>query len=131
MTVIGRSTHWLHMMAASKMRGGHWSAPRMEVLLQSLTNSLDLACRGYLCAPLVDCDPLMDPECGPTGKKLQFPEPVRQGIVAATGDSQMPAAEARVDSDMLASLGYGLGSGRESVSNSRLKESVDENLPGK
>jgi hypothetical protein len=52
----------------------------MQALLDSLTHSLDLACRGYLCAPLVDCDSKTDPECGPTGKKLQFPEAIRDPV---------------------------------------------------
>ena len=45
---------------------------RMQSFLHSLTDSLDLACRGYLCMQLVDCDSTTDPECGPTGKKLVF-----------------------------------------------------------
>jgi hypothetical protein len=52
-------------------------SPRIHAMLESLTHSLDLACRGYLCAPLVDCDPMTDAECGPTGKKVQFPEPAK------------------------------------------------------
>jgi hypothetical protein len=69
MTEIGRSTDGPHMPAGSA-GGEHPHADRFHDLLHSLTSSLDLACRGYLCMQLVDCDPITDPECGPTGKKL-------------------------------------------------------------
>jgi hypothetical protein len=92
MTGIGRSTDSFEPQApGSQVRGPEApnpqtsvsardvrrGSPRMHALLESLTHSLDLACRGYLCAPLVDCDPMTDPECGPTGKKVQFPEPAK------------------------------------------------------
>jgi hypothetical protein len=57
---------------------------RMQSLLHSLTDSLDLACRGYLCMQLVDCDSTTDPECGPTGKKLVFRAPAEpEGAASA------------------------------------------------
>jgi hypothetical protein len=74
MTGIGRSEDAFDPAASPTRREGRSHVPRMHALLESLTHSLDLACRGYLCAPLVDCDPQTDPECGPTGKKLQFPD---------------------------------------------------------
>ncbi len=86
----------------------------MHALLESLTHSLDLACRGYLCAPLVDCDPMTDPECGPTGKKeVQFPEP------ASRAEEQI--------------LGAASPNLTESVRMPRtvLEESLHEGLPGK
>jgi hypothetical protein len=73
MTVIGRCTQ-RPLVAAGSEAGGGRTTPRTQGFLQSLTHSLDLACRGYLCAPLIDCDPLTDPECGPAGKKLLEPE---------------------------------------------------------
>jgi hypothetical protein len=33
-----------------------------------------MAARGYLCAPLVECDPLVDPECTEAGVKLRVPD---------------------------------------------------------
>lgn len=41
-----------------------------QSLWESLTASLDLACRGYLCMQIVDCDPVSDPECSAAGKKV-------------------------------------------------------------
>jgi hypothetical protein len=55
----------------------------MQSLLHSLTDSLDLACRGYLCMQLVDCDSTTDPECGPAGKKLVFRTPAEQERAAS------------------------------------------------
>jgi hypothetical protein len=77
MTGIGGNNRLLHM-AAESATGGHVPGRRMHALMDSLTHSLELACRGYLCAPLVDCDPETDPECSAAGKKIQFPEPVRR-----------------------------------------------------
>ncbi|HEY9127771.1 MAG TPA: hypothetical protein VIM62_11625 [Acidobacteriaceae bacterium] len=50
---------------------------------ESLTASLELACRGYLCMQIVDCDSVSDPECGPSGKKVVVREiPGLQGSSA-------------------------------------------------
>lgn len=46
------------------------ASPRRHGVWESLTASLDLACRGYLCMHLVDCDPVSDPECSAAGKKI-------------------------------------------------------------
>ena len=62
---------------------------RMQSLLHSLTDSLDLACRGYLCMQLVDCDSTTDPECGPTGKKLVF-RPATERERAASAEIPPP-----------------------------------------
>jgi hypothetical protein len=78
MAVIGRNISL--RLAGSSTGGGHNNAPRAHGFLDSLTHSLDLACRGYLCAPLVDCDPRTDPECGPAGKKPLIPHPAHDGL---------------------------------------------------
>jgi hypothetical protein len=90
MTVIGRTTHWLHMLAGSSTNEEHASAHRSQTLMESLTHSLDMACRGYLCAPLVDCDPLTDPDCGPNGKK---PRPLSQMLAPEQGLDMTPELE--------------------------------------
>jgi hypothetical protein len=43
---------------------------RRHGLWESLTASLDLACRGYLCMQIVDCDPVTDPDCSAAGTKV-------------------------------------------------------------
>ena len=43
---------------------------RKHGLWESITASLDLACRGYLCMQIVDCDPVSDPDCSASGKKV-------------------------------------------------------------
>ena len=43
---------------------------RKHGLWESLTASLDLACRGYLCMQIVDCDPVTDPDCSAAGTKV-------------------------------------------------------------
>ena len=92
MTGIGRSTdsldpdvhdpkalgpHAPNPQTSVSARDVRRGSPRMHALLESLTHSLDLACRGYLCAPLVDGAPMSARVCGPTGKKVQFPEPAK------------------------------------------------------
>jgi hypothetical protein len=47
---------------------------RKHGLWESLTASLDLACRGYLCMQVVDCDPVTDPDCSAAGKKVVMRE---------------------------------------------------------
>jgi hypothetical protein len=128
MTGIGRSTDGLDPQApGSQARGAEApnpqtsvsardvrrGSPRMHALLESLTHSLDLACRGYLCAPLVDCDPMTDPECGPTGKKVQFPEPA-----------------SRAEEQILGAASPNLTEGVR-MPRTVLEESLHEGLPGK
>ena len=87
MTVIGSTTDRLHPAADSTKSGVQHASLRMHGLFHSLTYSLELACRGYLCAPLVDCDPVTDPECSEAGKKLLIPNPaVERGRVSAVDE---------------------------------------------
>jgi len=96
MTVNGSNSDPLQMMAGPVTTGGQHSSARMHGLLHSLTYSLELACRGYLCAPLVDCDPVSDPDCSEAGKKLQFPNPAveRSRLSAAEELREMPRPDA-------------------------------------
>jgi len=80
--------------------------PRAPLMMNSLISCLDLACRGYLCAPLVDCDPETDPECGSAGKKLLMPDAKPSGFVEN------------------ASPEFGMGAGVRFS----LKEAVDEDI---
>lgn len=58
---------------------------RKHSLWESLTASLELACRGYLCMQIVDCDPVTDPDCSAAGTKVvvrevaKLPHPVDGG----------------------------------------------------
>ncbi len=68
----GGSARRPQMAAEAAGHGGTRRVYLSESLLDAITHSLDVAARGYLCAPLVDCDPATDPECSEAGKKLQF-----------------------------------------------------------
>jgi hypothetical protein len=93
MTVIGSKTDRLYPPADSAKGEAQHASLRMHGLFHSLTYSLELACRGYLCAPLVDCDPVTDPECSEAGKKLLFPDPaVERGRISAADEIQLPDA---------------------------------------
>ena len=93
MTVIGSNTDQLHSAVGSAKGGAQHASLRMHGLLHSLTYSLELACRGYLCAPLVDCDPATDPECSESGKKLQFPDPAVERVrISAADETPQPDA---------------------------------------
>ena len=52
-------------------------------LWESLTASLEMACRGYLCMQVVDCDPVTDPECSAAGKKVVVREVPGSGLSTA------------------------------------------------
>ena len=99
MTVIGSNTDRLQTAAGttgSDTGGARSVSVRMHGLLHSLTYSLELACRGYLCAPLVDCDPVTDPECSEAGKKLQFPTPTTEAVRTSAAEElrEMPRPDA-------------------------------------
>lgn len=79
MTVIGNPSQGLQD-AATAMPSGKQRSSRIQALIHSLTCSLDMAARGYLCAPLVECDPLVDPECTEAGVKLRVPESPRKPV---------------------------------------------------
>ncbi|HTJ29075.1 MAG TPA: hypothetical protein VL346_01155 [Acidobacteriaceae bacterium] len=59
-----------------------------QSLWESLTASLDLACRGYLCMQVVDCDPVSDPECSAAGKKVVVREVPAAAASSAAGREQ-------------------------------------------
>ena len=101
MTDIGRSTTdagaTIPEMSALSVRG---EMPRVSEptkpdaakqhkhgLWESLTASLDLACRGYLCMQIVDCDPVSDPDCSAAGTKVVIREvPGVSAGAAQSGD---------------------------------------------
>lgn len=80
MSDIGSNGHGVGGSAGST-RDEHAAVHRKHSIMssfkQSLTESLALACQCYLCTPLVDCDPRLDPDCSEAGKKLKFPQPDR------------------------------------------------------
>ncbi len=74
MTGFGSSIRSPQAASDATTGGGHSRSPRVYALMESLMHSVDLASRGYLCAPLVDCDPMTDPECGTSGENRQMGE---------------------------------------------------------
>jgi hypothetical protein len=96
MTVIGNNARG-PQDAATSLPPGKQRSSRMEALLRALTSSLDMAARGYLCAPLVECDPLVDPECTEAGVKLLVPESPSKSVrisiqmFASHGDVPSPS----------------------------------------
>ncbi|WP_263356284.1 hypothetical protein [Acidicapsa ligni] len=103
----------------------------MTLLLGSVTSCLALACRAYLCAPLVDCDPVNDPDCGPTGKKVLV-STADAGARSMPGDMTTTFAGAGNSEPGNSGSGLaGAGLGSSGLSSSGLKEIMDENLSRK